>query len=253
MTDKPALMLLHGVTMSAAAWENVVPLLADRFDLVVPTAAGHRGGPPLAEATFTAVTDTAERELDERGVDAVHVAGNSMGGWMAVELARRGRARSVCAFSPAGLWEKNEKPGASRATLIRTKKLADATRHLAPPLMKFGLGRRIAMRDIAVHGERMTSRQAVRSFQDLVGCEAAYELLDTRDCLEPLLELPCPVTVAWAARDRIFPPAEFVPVARRRLPGARFVALPGVGHVPMIDDPELCARTIVESIEGRTG
>lgn len=254
MTDRPALMLLHGVTMSAAAWDDVVPLLADRFDLIVPTAAGHRGGPALAAgATIAAVTDTAERELDERGLDSVHIAGNSMGGWMAVELARRGRARSVCAFSPAGLWGKNEKPGASRATLIRTKKLADATRHLAPPLMKFGLGRRIAMRDIAVHGERMTRQQAVRSFQDLVGCEAAYELLDTRENMEPLLELPCPVTVAWAAHDRIFPPAEFVPVARQRLPGARFVALPGVGHVPMIDDPELCARTIVESIEDRTG
>ncbi|OZC87032.1 alpha/beta hydrolase [Rhodococcus sp. 06-412-2C] len=254
MNDKPVLMLLHGVTMSGAAWNDVVPLLAERFDVIAPTAAGHRGGPALAGvATIAAVTDAAERELDERGLDAVHIAGNSMGGWMAVELARRGRARSVCAFSPAGLWKKDEMPGASRATLIRTKRLADATRRLAPALMRFGLARRIAMRDIAVHGDSMTPQQAVRSFQDLVGCEAAYELLNTRESMDPLLDLPCPVTVAWAAHDRIFPSAEFVPIARQRLPRARFVTVPGVGHVPMIDDPVLCARTIVDSIENQAG
>ena len=254
MRTKPALMLLHGVTMSGAAWDDVVPLLAERFDVIAPTAAGHRGGPTLeGAATIAAVTDAAERELDSRGLDAVHIAGNSMGGWMAIELARRGRARSVCAFSPAGLWKKDEKPGASRATLIRTKRLADATRHLAPALMKFGLARRITMRDIAVHGDRMTPEQAVRSFQDLVGCDAAYDLLNTRESVDPLLELPCPITVTWAAHDRIFPPAEFVPIARQRLPRARFVTAPGVGHVPMIDDPVLCARLIVESIEDETG
>lgn len=253
MTTKPALLLLHGVTMSASAWDNVTPLLDDRFDLIVPTAAGHRGGPRVqGNATIRTLTDAAERLLDTRGLATVHIAGNSMGGWMAVELARRGRASSVCALSPAGLWSSGERPGASRATLIRTKKLADATRHLTPPLLTLAPLRRITMRDIAVHGERMTVGQALHTFEDLVGCDAADDLLNTSESMEPLIDLPCPITVAWSAEDRIFPPGKFVATARQRLPQARFVTLPGVGHVPMIDDPTLCAQVIVESIDGRS-
>jgi pimeloyl-ACP methyl ester carboxylesterase len=247
--SKPPLLLLHGVTMSAAAWDDVAPLLAGRFDLIVPTAAGHRGGPRVPdEATIRALTDATERLLDERGLATVHVAGNSMGGWMAIELARRGRARSVCALSPAGLWTAGDAHDHSRDTLRRTKRLADATHRVAPSLMRFGSARRIMMRDIAVHADLMTFGQAVRAFHDLVGCDAADDLLHTSESMQPLDPLPCPVTVAWSAEDRIFPPAMFVATARQRLPRARFVMLPGVGHVPMIDDPALCAQTIVESL-----
>ena len=50
------------------------------------------------------LVDDVERILDEHVIDRPHVAGNSLGGWMALELARRGRARTVCALSPAGTW-----------------------------------------------------------------------------------------------------------------------------------------------------
>jgi len=62
---------------------------------------------------------------------------------------------------------------------------------------------------------------------------------------EPLEPLPCPITLAWAQSDRPLPPATYGQTARKRLPGATWVLLPGVGHLPMIDDPELVARTIV--------
>jgi len=249
LTIKPPLLLLHGVTMSSAAWDTVVPLLADRFDLIVPTAAGHRGGPALAgKATIRVLTDLTERLLDERDLETVHVAGNSMGGWMAVELARRGRARSVCAFSPAGLWTAGNAHNRGRDTLRRTKKLADATAYIAPTLLRFGRVRRLTMADVAVHAERLTFAQAVHAFDDLVGCAAADDLLGTTEELQPLDPLPCPITVAWSDKDRIFPSDVFLATARQRLPQARFTVLPDVGHVPMVDDPELCARTIVEAI-----
>lgn len=250
MTPNPPLLLLHGVTMSAAAWDDVTPMLTDRFDVIAPTAGGHRGGPRLAgRATISALTDTVERRLDEHGLDTVHIAGNSMGGWMAVELARRGRARSVCALSPAGLWTAGATHGAGRAMLHRTKTLADATRHVMPLLLKYRRVRRLAMADIAIHGDRLSARQAVHTFKDLVGCDAAADLLDTTEELQPFERLPCPVTVAWSMEDRIFPPGDFVAVARRRLPGARIVELPDVGHVPMIDNPALVAETIINSAE----
>ena len=68
-SDKPPLVLLHGITMSGNAWQDVVPLLSDHHEVFTPTALGHRGGPPVQRrpATITDVVDAAQRYLDERG------------------------------------------------------------------------------------------------------------------------------------------------------------------------------------------
>lgn len=249
MKIKPSLMLLHGVTMSARVWSGVVPMLDDRFDLIVPTAAGHRGGPKIeGTASIRALTDATERILDDRGLETVHIAGNSMGGWMAIELARRGRASSVCAFSPAGLWSASEPASGTRATLAHVKKLADVTRRVTPTLLRFELARRIVFREAALHGDRMGFQEAVDAYRDLADCDVAFELFATTENLEVYSSSSCPVTVAWSANDRIFPPGQFGKIAYERLPHARFVELHDVGHVPMIDDPALCARVIRESI-----
>jgi len=100
------------------------------------------------------------------------------------------------------------------------------------------------MRDIAEHGERLTAAQAVSAARDTVNCSAASDLLATSESVEPLDPLPCPITLAWSANDRIFPPAVNGVIAQDRLPHAAYVLLPGVGHVPMIDDPGLCAHVI---------
>ncbi|MET8776066.1 alpha/beta hydrolase [Nocardia sp. NPDC004654] len=244
--NKDPLLLLHGVTMSAAAWDSIVPLLADEFDLIVPTAAGHRGGPRIeGVATIEHLVDVTEQLLDERGIRTAHIAGNSLGGWMGIELARRGRARSVCALSPAGFWT----TGAADETaptgkLRRTKRLADAVHRIAPLPLRSAVVRRLIFNDVAVHGDRLTATQALGAVQDLVDCSAAYDILSTTESVTPLGTLPCPITLAWSAKDRIFPPSVNGAVARRRIPAARYVELPAVGHVPMIDDPALCAATI---------
>jgi pimeloyl-ACP methyl ester carboxylesterase len=249
MTDKAPLLLLHGVMMSARAWDRVVPLLSDSYDVVVPTAAGHRGGPVLSgRATVAELTDHTERHLDALGLDTVHVAGNSLGGWMGVELARRGRARSVCGLSPAGFW----RPGTTDQT--RPVRRLHAVRHLtrasSPALglvTRSALVRRLSMRDIAAHGERTTPEEAVGAATDLLGCTAGLELLATTESIAPLDPLPCPITFAWPDRDRIFSQEVHGAIARRVVPGARHVVLPDTGHVPMIDEPGLCARVIAET------
>jgi pimeloyl-ACP methyl ester carboxylesterase len=246
------LLLLHGVTMSAAAWSDVAPLLSEHFELLVPTAAGHRGGPRFTgQASIRALTDATEALLDHHGHQSVHIAGNSMGGWMAIELARRGRARSVCAFSPAGFWTPGG-PDETRATrtIRRLGHLSRAIQPLAPVAFRSAAVRRIGMRDIATHAERLTAGQAVDSLRDLIACDVADDLLGTSESVAPLDPLPCPITLAWAEHDRIFPLRANGATAQKRLPHADFVILPGVGHCPMIDDPALCARTILESAAG---
>jgi pimeloyl-ACP methyl ester carboxylesterase len=247
MTTREPLLLLHGLMMSAGAWADVVPLLTGHHDVIAHTAAGHRGGHPLkSRATIATLTDEAERMLDARGLGRIHVAGNSMGGWMAIELARRGRALTVCAFSPAGFWT----PGMSdeiRASRMvrRTRRRVRMVGPVAPALLRFRYLRRVAMRDAAEHGDRLTPAQALDAARDTAHCPAATDLLEPTESIAPLDPLPCPITLAWSGNDRILPPHVHGATARERLPQATYLTIPDVGHVPMIDDPRACADTIL--------
>src|SRR5262249_4535953 len=101
------IVLLHGATSSGRVWEPVLPELGAKHPVFTPTLAGHRGGPPLPAApagVVSRIVDTMCQQLDEAAIDTAHLVGNSLGGWVAFELARRGRARSVLALSPAGAW-----------------------------------------------------------------------------------------------------------------------------------------------------
>jgi pimeloyl-ACP methyl ester carboxylesterase len=246
MTTREPLLLLHGLMMSAGVWADVVPLLTDGHD-VAHTAAGHRGGSRLdGTATVAVLTDEVERMLDARKLGRVHVVGNSMGGWMAIELARRGRARTVCAFSPAGFWTPGARDEIRASHMVRrTRRRVRLAWPAAPVLLRSRRLRRLAMRDVAEHGERLTHAQALDAARDTVECPVALDLLTPTESVAPLDPLPCPITLAWSGSDRILPPHVHGATARKRLPAAAYLTLAGVGHVPMIDDPRTCAETIL--------
>ncbi|MFD6397313.1 alpha/beta fold hydrolase [Nocardia sp. NPDC060249] len=247
-SGKSSVVLFHGVTMSAAAWEGVVPWLTDHHDVVALTALGHRGGPVVRERPVTVrdIVDAAERMLDDRGIAQAHLAGNSLGGWMAIELALRGRALSVCALSPAGFWDGGGH-GQTDAVrkLRRTIALVQLTRRVQPLALRSGVVRRLALRDIACRADRLTAAQALTAATDLIECAVTDDVLGTEEQIASVPSLPCPITLAWSEKDAILPPAVNGRIAQERFPQARFEILPGVGHVPMIDDPKLVAATIL--------
>lgn len=244
-------MLLHGVMGSAGMWREVVPLLAEHHDTIALTALGHVGGTAaeVRPARVEHIVDDAERRLDDMGLDRVHLAGNSMGGWVALELARRGRARSVCALSPGG----TAPPGpageaAVRRTVRKLERLAaDArrSRRLLPLVARSPSGRRYALRLNAQRGDRVTPAHLLEAADDVLGCGVGPDVLRTPERLARLDPLPCPVTIAWAEHDRVLPFAEYGRHARELVPGAELRILRGLGHVPMFDDPALVARTIL--------
>ena len=243
------LVLLHGMNMSWRAWRPVLPLLEPYHELCVPTLPGHRGGQsmPPGPLSVEAMANQLCEQLDEAGVDTAHIAGNSLGGWLALELARRGRARSVVALSPAGAWSA---PRDARR-LIRKFRLGLAVGN-RPTLARMSERprvRRIILRQVAEHPERFTETQLAEMFEDSAGCTVVEKLLErVRDggSFTPLDELPCPVRLAWSEHDRTIPFHRYGQPMLDALPGAEFVVLPGVGHVPMNDDPALVSRTILQ-------
>ena len=244
------LVLLHGVTMSGSVWDPLRPYLEDHHVVHTPTLLGHRGGnrPPRRPVRFTDVVDDVERQLDALRLDRPHLAGNSLGGWAALELARRGRAASVCALAPAGFWEPGAR-GRIRA-LEQAARLARLTRYVAPLGLSVPLVRRLSFAGVAEHGERMTAAQARRATRDLLGCTVLDELLTDDAALAPLPEPGCPVHVAWSEHDRLFPPERFAGRVAAVVPGASTEVLPGLGHVPMIDDPAAVAALVLRTTGG---
>jgi pimeloyl-ACP methyl ester carboxylesterase len=214
-----------------------------------PTTLGHRGGQTVrARTTLTDLVDATERQLDDAGLDRPHIAGHSPGGYLAIELARRGRAQTVTAVSPAGFWSAGD--GTAQLVMRGVHRSARVAR-FAGPAAKIAVGtargRRTLMGAAVRRSDAMTAAAARAVIDDQAGCTLAGHLfVADDDCLAPLNPLPCPVTVAWAEYDEVLPLADYRAAVRARLPGARLLVLPGVGHAAMVDDPDRVVRTILE-------
>lgn len=244
---KPALVLLHGITSSGRAWEPLVGELSTCFEVRTPTALGHRGRPvPSARISLTDFVDDAQRYLDAAGLDRPLLAGHSLGGYTAIELARRGRAAAVVAFSPAGFWAAGDSTGVRVAGMRRSLRTARVGAPVLKAVVSTAAGRAFWM-GAAVHTPRsMAACQARQVIEDQAGCAVATRLVVGEDeFVHPMDPLPCPITVAWAEHDDVLPMPTHEAVVRTRLPEATFVVLPGVGHAAMVDDPALVIRTIL--------
>ena len=250
---KPPLVLLHGVTGSGRIWRDVVPLLAGHLDVHTPTLPGHHGGPPLERrpASVSDLVDRVERQLDDLGLEKPHLAGNSLGGWISIDLARRGRATSVCALSPAGFWWDRDSNEQVAGHIQSTRRLVRITRPVAPVAVRMAAVRRYGLRGVACHGERLSAARVMDLIADAGDCPF-MDGYSAGERVAPLDPLPCPITLAWSEFDHVVPAETFGRAARERLPGADWVLLPGVGHIPMIDDPDLVARTILASTRQRS-
>jgi pimeloyl-ACP methyl ester carboxylesterase len=247
------LVLLHGFTGTWRVWLPVMPKLAERFDVFAPTLGGHCGADPWQEGvepTVAALADAAEAELDAAGIETAHIAGNSLGGWLALELAKRGRARSVVGISPAGGWGKGDDTEQRRLTgfFKRTHKLTSLIYPHARDFVTRPRMRKLMFRDVMVHGERIPPGEAAHMMQGLVECSIFFEFLDAVVRDGPAVDLDrvnCPVLIAWAEKDVIFP-VERYSKTFSSVPNAEVTRLPGCGHVPMYDAPDLIARTITD-------
>jgi pimeloyl-ACP methyl ester carboxylesterase len=246
------IVLLHGVLGTPRMWTDVIPRLSAHHRAIALPALGHHGGRrcELRPARIEHIIDDAERSLDALRLDRAHLAGNSMGGWVALELMRRGRALSVCAFSPAGMWNGGSQTG-GRSKLRAIVQLTRATRGMLPLTARLGVIRKFGLRDNAVHGDRATPELMVALADAVLACEVAGDLLDTPEQFAPV-EVTCPTEIVWSAEDRIFPCATFSATARERTRGAVHSVLEDVGHVPMIDAPDLVANTILRHVASVT-
>jgi pimeloyl-ACP methyl ester carboxylesterase len=237
------LLLIHGFAATGRLWEPVAKELEDSFEVLAPTLPGHfEGGPfpPGVAPRIDALADWLESELDTVGWDSAHIAGNSLGGWLALELAKRERARSIVALAPAGGW----RPGSpavkriERMFVIR-RALGRALLPHAGVLCRSTLGRRLLFGRFSAHPERLERADATYGFLASMECPVYLELLRaaTHEHARDLDRIRCPVLLAWPAKDRVLPFERYGRPLSKALPSAELRTLHDVGHVPMLDDP----------------
>ena len=246
----PPLVLLHGFTDTWRTWDLVLPRLERHHDVLAPTFPGHAGGAALAgEVTGDLIPDAIEAAMDAAGFATAHIAGNSLGGYVALQLASRGRARSVVAFAPAGGWMPGEEWARQMLSGFMTAQAqARAAAPHAAAITATAEGRRQATRSIVVNPVHMPAELIAHQMLGVALCDVA-----------PMIEcalregyrldgeaITCPVRIVWGTQDVLLPwPAAAARYRAELLPAADWVELEDVGHCPQLDAPLEAAELIL--------
>lgn len=251
--EGPPLVLLAGIGSSGAAWRPVVGRLAREREVwsVDLPGFGRSEALPAAELHgLEGLTDAAERFIAGAGLEHPHVAGNSLGGAVGLELGRRDLVASVTAISPAGFASRPGKQFAGRS-LELAHGLGRALRAAAPKLVTRPRLRRLLYGQMFAHPERLTPGEAYAHLVTFLDGSGFYDVLTELDGHRFEGEIGVPVTIAWGTRDWLLLPTQALR-ARRLLPSARHAWLHGCGHVPMSDDPEQVAAVLLEGSRTQT-
>ncbi|MGQ4420315.1 alpha/beta fold hydrolase [Streptomyces sp. SAS_269] len=243
------LVLLHGIGHHRQAWDPVVDILATEREVIAVDLPGFGASPGLPGGlaydlpTTNAVLASLFEALE---LDRPHVAGNSLGGLLALELGREKLVRSVTALSPAGFWTQAERRYAF-ALLLAMRGIAQRLPlPLVERLSRSAAGRTALTSTIYRRPGRRSPDAVVAETLALAGATGFDATLRAGTTVRFTDELPgLPVTVAWGTQDRLLMRRQGVR-AKTIIPHARLVRLPGCGHVPMNDDPALVARVILD-------
>jgi pimeloyl-ACP methyl ester carboxylesterase len=237
------MVCLHGFTDTWRTWDLVLPALERSHDVLALTLAGHAGGPPLnGAASADALADAVEAAMDEAGFQTAHIVGNSLGGYLSLHLAARGRAESVVALAPAGGWAQGDE--SYRETLAFFTQMQELLKAAAPhadTIVSTDEGRRNATLYITEKYEHIPAELLAHQIRGAANCSAAAALIEYG--LENGWNLDadriaCPVRVVWGCEDKLLPwPSAAARYRDDWLPSADWVELEGVGHCPQLDIP----------------
>jgi pimeloyl-ACP methyl ester carboxylesterase len=244
----PPLVLLHGVGHRRQAWAPVLGWLTPHRDVILVDLPGHGESPPLrlaGRSVIDAMLAEVTGLFDELVLARPHVAGNSLGGRLALEAGVAGRAATVTALSPAGFWRNRTEVRYDRAVFKIMEVTGARMQRLAPVLSRSTAGRALVYGAIVSRPSRMSPEQAQGDMAAFVAAtDALHMVLDGIDNFTGTVPADVPIMIAWGARDRLLFPRQ-AQVAKARLPQARLVRLPRCGHVPMTDNPALVADVLL--------
>jgi pimeloyl-ACP methyl ester carboxylesterase len=233
-------VLIHPLGAELVVWEPVMERLSRERDVIALDLPGFGDSPALGNGNAPTPQLLAQKVgsfLDELDIERAHVAGNSLGGWVALELAKAGRALSVAGLCTAGLWARPLGPRPGRDV----RRIGRRMLPVLPTMVRTSPGRRLLLRSSVAHPERVPPEAAARLVRSYV-TSAGYEdanLAMRSAVFSGFDDIRVPVTLVWADQDRI------VRRPRKSVPDWRTIVLHGCGHIPTWDDPGQVARALL--------
>lgn len=239
----PTLLLLHGFGASRENWAFLLPYLRGHFQLLVPDLPGFgvsefRYG---ADYSLAAQADRLALFLEQSNCDQVYVAGSSMGGAIAAQLAARHpqKVAALCLMNAAGA------PG-KRMSILESG-VAAGKNYLAPRRR----GDTATVMDVCLHRDRRLLGRALAWLMAGEMCHRfpvnhyLFQSLVTslHDTWCQLPQVAAPTLVLWGDSDRVLD-VTCTEAFNQRLPNSQVMVMPGVGHLPMLEMPQVTANIL---------
>jgi pimeloyl-ACP methyl ester carboxylesterase len=251
-------VLLHPFLISQLVWNDVAQQLADTgsYEVFAPTMAGHNGGPKSGTwfLSSSVLADHVERQLDQLGWDTAHIVGNSLGGWVAFELERRGRARTVTGIAPAGGWTRwTPAKFEVIAKFVSGMPFWAFARFLGPKALRIPGTRALSTLPVSGTPDGVTDEQLAAIVDDVAHCPAYFQLLVkalTQPGLLELAQTAVPAHLVLCGKDRVFPAPRSHRYFQAQLPAStRITEIDGVGHIPMFEAPARVTEVIAAFLD----
>jgi pimeloyl-ACP methyl ester carboxylesterase len=243
-------VLLHGIGHHLQAWHPVMPIVAAEREVIAVDLPGFGQSPALPDGIsydLDGVIPALGALFTALGLDRPHVVGNSLGGLLALELGRERLVRTVTALSPGGFWTEAERRYAFAVLLGMRYGARALPAPLVARMARSAVGRAALVSPIYARPTRRSPDAVVaetRAMREAIGFTPTLRSGRTGHFTEDVPDVP--VTIGWGSDDRVLIPRQGLR-AKRAVPGARLIRLPGCGHVPMNDDPALVARVILDA------
>jgi pimeloyl-ACP methyl ester carboxylesterase len=240
--------MLHGLGMSRRSWDPLLEEMTKRYSVLTPDLPGFGLSPALqGTPSVDPLTDAVAAWLRAAGIDKAHVVGNSLGGAIAIELGRRGLARSVTALSPIGFWNQVEL-AYGMAVVASSYAVATTLPAFATVLAKREDIRPLFFSFYFAQSDRLFVEYAQSLLDDMLRSQSMLPTLNACSSYRvPQQRTERPTTIAFGADDRLLIGSQDRR-ARDVIPTARHVLLAKCGHVCMGDDADLVIATIEHTI-----
>lgn len=255
----PVVLLIHGIVGCAEQWDQVVPLLAERYTVLAPDLLGHgRSDKPRGDYSLGAYAASVRDLLVALGHRRATVVGHSLGGGVAMQFAYEYPpfVERLVLVSSGGLGREVHLmlraatlPGSELVLpLIAHERLHGIGSALAGLLGRLGLQAGTDLAEMARGYGSLADAGARQAFIHTL--RAVLEFGGQRVSATDRLYLAAllPSLIIWGGKDPLIP-VEHAAAASRGLPNSRLEVFENAGHFPQLHDPVRFALTLIEFIE----
>ena len=244
------LLLVHGLGAGWRSWAPIIDQLAQRREVIAVDLPGFGETPPLTgEVSIATLTDSVADFIREQGLDGVATVGQSMGGRMVLELARRGVGGDTVALDPGGFWSDRE-VAVFGATLRPSIALVRALRSRLPALLASPVGRTVLLAQLSARPWALSAETVLPDVAGLADAPSTGAALDAltkgpKQQGAPAGTVPGRVTIGWGRRDLVTVPKQAAR-ATELFPDAVLHWFERCGHFPQWDAPKEAAQLILD-------